>query len=86
MVVCFGAGPIEDVLIVDEEIPAIGAIAGAHERPVCLIEIQMTALVGRLHRVERNCIRSIWEDRRGRLEVWSTKAFPVSDNRREVWT
>ena len=44
-----GGGPEEDVLVVDEEISAIGAIAGAHERPVCLIEIQMTVLVGRLY-------------------------------------
>ena len=38
---CSGGGRSteEDILVVDEEISAIGAVGGAHERPVCLIEV-----------------------------------------------
>lgn len=32
----------EDVLYVDEEIPAVGRVLGAHEGSVCLVQIQVT--------------------------------------------
>ena len=62
-------GGKEDALYIDEEVSTIGAVAGAHQRSLRLVQIQVTVCLGILHRAKGKCIGSVWQDGRGRSEV-----------------